>query len=139
MKPYRIFLMILIFLTILCLAPGCGNKYSDVNKMNEKFVDLMESYVEDLNKSDNAKEVAKAINRYADSLEDLWPKMQQLSEKYPELKDNNSLPEELKASQKSAEEVGKKMAGAMMKIMPYMRDPEVQKAQQRLGAVMTKK
>ena len=139
MKLYRIFfLMISSFLTILFLTIGCGDKYSAANKMNERFIDLMELYVEDLNKADNAKEVAKAMNRYADSLEDLWPKMQELSEKYPELRDKDNPPEELKESQKRAEEVSRKMAGAMMKTMPYMRDPEVQKAQQRFGAVMTK-
>jgi len=72
-------------------------------------------------------------------MENLWPKMQKLSEKYPELKDRNNQPEELKESQKKAEEVSKKMVASMMKIMPYMMDPEVQKAQQRLHAVMIKK
>jgi len=79
------------------------------------------------------------MNRFADGMEDLWPKMQILSEKYPELKDKSSPPEELKETQKRAEEMGQKMAGSMMKLMPYMIDPEVQKAQKRLGAIMMKK
>ena len=48
-----------------------------------------------------------------------------------------NIPEELKESQKKAEALGQKMAGSMMKIMPYMNDPEVQKAQERMGAAMT--
>lgn len=139
MKLDRIFLIISSLLTIFFLTIGCGDKYSDANKMNEKFINLMESYIEDLNKADNAKEVAKAMNRYAKGMEDLWPKMQKLSEKYPELKDENNPPEELKESQKRAEEVSKKIFAAMMKTMPYMMDPEVQKAQQRLGEAMIEK
>ena len=82
--------------------------------------------------------MAKAMNSFADGLEILWPKMKELSEKYPELKDKNNPPEELKESQNKAEESGKKIVGTFMKVMPYMEDPEVQKAQQRLSAIMTK-
>mgnify|MGYP000137368910 CR=1 FL=1 len=37
---------------------------------------------------------------------------------------------------RQGEEMGKKMAGSMMKLMQYMNDPEVREAQQRMGQVM---
>ena len=123
------------FLTMSFLIIGCGEKYSDAKKLNEELLDSMEEYIADLEKVDNAKAAAKAINRFADRMEDLWPRMQMLSEKYPELKDQSNPPEELKECQKRADELGKKMAGGMMKLMAYMNDPEVQKAQERLGAI----
>ena len=128
----------LSFLTMPLIMSGCGEKYSDAKKINEEFVSIMEDYVSDLEKADDAKTVAKAINRFADGMEDLLPQMQKLSEKYPELKDKSNPPEELKESQQKAEEMSKKMAGSMMKMMTYMMDPEVQEAQKRLGSVMTK-
>ena len=63
--------------------------------------------------------------------------MKALSEKYPELKGGKDLPKELEAAQKESEAVGKKMAGTFMKIMPHMTDPDVRKAQERLGKIMS--
>ena len=135
-------MMVVLFLSLLTISfliIGCGGKYSDAKKMNEEFIALVEDYIAGLDKADNAKGAAKAINRFADGMEDLWPRMQKLSEKYPELKDKSNPPEELKESQKRAEAMSQKMAGAMIKLMAYFKDPEVQKAQKRLGAIMTQK
>ena len=33
--------------------------------------------------------------------------------------------------------MGQKMGGAFMKVMPYMMDPEVKKAQERIGSIMS--
>ena len=138
MKKMTLILCVSLF-TISFLIAGCGGRYSDVNKLNEEYISLMEDYIADLGRADNAKDAAKAMNRFAEGMENLWPRMQKLSEKYPELKDNRSNPpEELKETQKRAEAVGQKMVGAMMKTMPYVMDPEVQKAQQRIAMAMMK-
>ncbi len=106
--------------------------------MNDEYINLVQTYISDLEKADSAKACAKAIDQFADRLDTLWPKMKKLSEKYPELKDRNNIPEELKDSQKKAEDVGKQMGQSFMKLMPYMKDPEVQAAQKRLGEIMKK-
>lgn len=121
------------------LGNGCAGKYADVKKANAKFVKITESYIADLEKADDAKAVAKAMNQYADDMSAIWPVLQALGEKYPELEDKSDPPEELKESLKSAEEVGKKMVSTFMKIMPYMTDPEVAEAQKRLSAAMAGK
>ena len=130
--------MSLILFTFSLLIIGCGGKYSDAIALNEEYINIVEDYIADLDKADDAKAAAKAINNFSDKLEKIWPKMQELSEKYPELKDQSAVPEEMKETQKKAEEVGAKMGAAMMKVMPYMQDPEVQKAQKRLGQIMMK-
>ena len=135
----KIVVLCLSLMVMSIITVGCGEKYSDAKKMNEEYIALVEDYISELDKVANAKDAAKAINRFADGLEDLWPRMKKLSEKYPEIKDQSNQPEELKESQKKAEEMGKKMVGSMMKLMPYMVDPEVQQAQKRLGEVMLKK
>ena len=131
-------LPLLCALAVLFLITGCAGKYADVKKVNQEYMGLVQGYVDDLDKTENAQDAAKAINHFADGMEDLWPKMKALSEKYPELKDRNNVPEELKEMQAEAAEVGKKMGSSMMKLMPYMQDPEVQKAQKRLQEVMMK-
>jgi len=120
------------------LIAGCAGKYADAKKVNKEYMALVQGYVDDLEKTETAQDAAKAINRFADGMEGLWPKMKALSEKYPELKDRNNIPEELKEMQAEAAEVGKKMGNSMMKLMPYMQDPEVQKAQKRLQETMMK-
>jgi hypothetical protein len=126
-------------LAIPLLMAGCGGKYADAKKVNNEYIELMQRYIDDLDKTENAKQAADAIRRFADGMEKLWPRMRELSEKYPELKDTNNPPEELMETQAKAQEMGKKMAGAMMKIMPYLSDPEVREAQKRLQEAMKKK
>ena len=131
-------LPLLCALSVLFLIAGCAGKYADAKKVNKEYMALVQGYVDDLDKTETAQDAAKAINRFADGMEALWPKMKALSEKYPELRDRNNVHEELKEMQAEAAEVGKKMGTSMMKLMPYMQDPEVQKAQKRLQEVMMK-
>jgi uncharacterized protein YjgD (DUF1641 family) len=133
-----LFLPLLCTLAILLLISGCAGKYADAKKVNKEYMELVKGYLDDLDKTESAQDAAKAINRFADGMQDLWPKMKALTEKYPELKDRDNIPEELKEMQAEAAEVGKKMGGSMMKLMPYMQDPEVQKAQKRLQETMMK-
>jgi len=125
-----------VCLLALVLVTGCGGKYSDVKKVNEEYVEIVEGYIADLDKADDSENVVKAMNDFTDDLEVLWPKMRELADKYPELENEENLPEELKESQDRAEEVGAKMATSFMKIMKYMGDPDVRAAQERMGKVM---
>ena len=135
----RLVLPLLCALAVSILMAGCGGKkYADAKKVNEEYMDLVQRYIDDLDKAENAEDAAKAMNRFADGMQDLWPKMKALSEKYPELKDRNQVPEELKETREEAQEMGKKMGSSMMKLVPYMNDPEVQKAQKRLQEIMMK-
>ncbi|HSW00289.1 MAG TPA: hypothetical protein VLI39_08965 [Sedimentisphaerales bacterium] len=124
-------------LTAIPFLPGCGGgeKYADVEKASNQWVSAMEEYTAALDKAGSAQDVAKATNQFADKMEKLAPTMQKLTEKYPELKNDQNLPEPLKKVQSKMEEAGTKMMGSMMKIAPYMNDPEVQKAQQRMESL----
>lgn len=129
-------LTVLFFsLIIMCIA-GCEKKYSDVIKVNEEFAELTEAYVDNLENATSGKEVAQAMNRFSDGFEKLAPRMQEAITKYPELKDESNNPKELQESKKRTEEVGKRFAGSFMKMMPYMKDSEVQAAQKRMSEVL---
>lgn len=137
----RLFIPFLCALAVLLLIAGCTGskgKYADAKEVNKEYMALVQGYIDDLDKTENAQDAAKAIDRFADGMQALWPKMKALAEKYPELKDRDNIPEELMEMQAEAAEVGKKMGAAMMKLMPYMKDPEVQKAQKRLQETMKK-
>lgn len=128
----------LCLLVSLFLLNGCGGKkYADAEESYKDMINVMDEYVAQLDKSQNAKDVARAMNSFADKMEALAPRMEKLAEKYPELENASDLPEELKEWQEKATAAAQKMAASMMKIMPYMSDPEVQKAQERMAAGMT--
>ncbi|MFO7870721.1 MAG: hypothetical protein R6V03_04740 [Kiritimatiellia bacterium] len=129
------FLTVCILSTIFAVC-GCGGKYGDVKRVNAEFVKATEAYAGDLDNADNPGEVAEAINRYADRMEDLMPRMRKLSEKYPELQGGGDMPPELEASREESEAAGRKMAKSFIKITPHMHDPAVREAQQRLASVM---
>jgi hypothetical protein len=125
-----------LVLSALFLA-GCGGRYDDAKKANEQYVRLLERYVADMESSETAQDVADGLNRFSDGMEKLWPTMKQITEKYPEMKQKDTMPKELQALEKRADVVSAKMGNAMMKIMPHISDPEVLKAQQRFEAVMS--
>ena len=120
----------------MILLAGCGGKYSDLVEVNTKFVNAMEEYITGMEKASSATEMAKAINTFADAVEELAPKMKKVREKYPELKNNGSVPEEMKPVQKKAEDLQNKVAGSFMNMMKYIMNPEVQAAQKRLQTAM---
>ncbi|NNG01288.1 MAG: hypothetical protein HKM93_17995 [Desulfobacteraceae bacterium] len=132
---YRI-IWVMLLLAIVAVFSACGGKYSDAIEVNKKFADATESYVETLAEADSASTVADAVNAYAAKIEKLAPQMKQMVKKYPELKDQTNMPDELKESRERSEALGEKMTGAMMKSLQYMGDPEVMKAQERLQKSM---
>lgn len=128
-------LMLAVVLAFTLLACGASPENQAI-KLNAEFVALTEAYVAELDEAGDAKSVAKAMNNYADGLERVMPKMRELSEKHPELKDQTKYSDELKAAQKESEAVAQKMVGTFMKTMQHSRDPEVKAAQERIGNAM---
>ncbi|ABW68668.1 hypothetical protein [Desulfosudis oleivorans] len=127
----------LCVLSLVLLTVACGGKYSDIISVNKQFAKVMETYVTALEKAESAKDVAAAINRFADGMESLAPEMKAINKKYPELRGDGDLPEELEQSRKETEAVSQRYAESFMKMMPYMADPDVQAAQMRLSKVMS--
>ena len=129
-------LLSLCLISSLIVINGCGGKYSDAEKATNEYADIMEDFSTAINKSNSASDAAKAINNFADRMVKLAPKMEKLQKKYPELQTMDKLPKELEDAQKRLNEVSQKFTASMIKMMPYMNDPEVQKAQERMDMLM---
>jgi hypothetical protein len=132
-----------LWISVLCVTAllvamnGCGGgKYSDVIKVNTKYVALMERYADDIDKAADAGDVIEAMNRFADGIEPLMPQMDELLVKYPELNDRDKSPKELETSLKKTVAAGEKMIITFQKVTPYLEDPEVKKAFERISSVM---
>ena len=134
MKKVLTILTVVIFMSMM-MACG-GGKYADAKKVMEKFIGATNDFVADLEKAEDADSTAAAINAYADDMAALAPEMKKVQEKYPEIKDQSNMPEELTATAKQMEEVMPKMMAAMMKLAKYAQEPAVMEAQKKLQAAM---
>jgi hypothetical protein len=127
----------MVLLAVMVALVACGGKYADAEKVYGEFADAMEAYLQELDKAADAAAVADAINGFADDMETLAPRMKEITAKYPELKDPQNVPENLKPSKERSDQMAKKMAGTFMSIMKYMGDEKVRSAFERLGSSMT--
>ena len=127
-------------LAVLLVLFGCssGQDYSDAVEINTKFVDAMESYLDDINNAEDGAGVADAMDAFGQKIEDLAPEMKAIAEKHPEWKDMGKVPEELKPVQEKVKQMASKIPTTFIKTMKYMNDPQVREAQTRLQASMMK-
>lgn len=137
MKFKKCSILALVIAAWLPLSAALAANYSDAVKVNEQFLTAMEQYIQELNTADSSSTVAAAFNSYADTMEELVPQMKAMKEKYPELT-SGEMPAEMKPLSDKAEKLAGKMAGAMMKIVPFLGDPSVQAAQKRMAQIMGK-
>jgi hypothetical protein len=117
---------------------ACGGKYDEAKTVLNDYADATEAYVTQIDKSGDADTVAAAIKAYTAKLAELTPKLQKIHETYPELRTGKDLPQELEKIGTRMEAMGEKMQASMMKIMPYMMDPAVQKAMTEQAQAMMK-
>ncbi len=117
---------------------GCGKSYDDFVDVNTRYIDAMDDYTTDLEKAGDAEAVAKAVDRYADQMAEIIPEMKKLNEKYADWRDETKMPEELKPLSEKAEKVAEKIPQTFMKLMPYIQNPEVMAAMERLQQAMAK-
>ena len=133
-KVNKVFVIVVVFMGLLW---GCGQgKYDDLVKINDSFISITRDYIDGLNKAENGKDVARAMNKYADEFKKLAPKMKEINEKYPDLKNAKDMPEKVKESQAKAQQIGMDFASSFMKTMKYIADPQVMEAQKRMGEIM---
>lgn len=129
-------MMLLCCCALLVFAFACGGKYDDAVDVQEDFIDLAADYVKEMDTADSAEKVAAAMNHYADGMAELAPRIREINEKYPELRDPETMPEKLKATTEEQKEVMRNVSSSFMKAMPYMQDPQVQAAQKRIAQAM---
>lgn len=117
----------------LLFGAGCkSGKYSDINDALNDLIKIQDAYVTAIQGAQNAGDVAKAINSYADSFMKIKPRIESFEQKYPELKVSKEPPEELKENFERLQKSAEKLATASMSMLKYLEAPEVQKAIERL-------
>jgi len=131
MKKFSLFVIAVIL--VFGVRIDGEAKYEDVKPVLEKMASVMDKFIGDLEKVDNADGAAAALTVYTDDMEKLFPVIKGIVKKYPELTDEKNHPEDLKPYTKKVEELAKQMLGAMVKIQPFAEDAKVKAAMERLA------
>jgi len=137
MKKYTLYAMSIGFLIVLIVA-GCGRgKYNEAKEVMAAQLEAMKTYVSDIEKAENPKEIAESITAYSREIKKLIPEIKKMNEEYPELLSEEKRPEEMREIYLELKKFSEKIQGAMLKVMRHMNDPEVRKAIKEQGEVMS--
>lgn len=136
MKKTVLFLCIAVLALGLSACQGAGGKYSDVVKVMDKFVASMDKFAASLDGAKSADDVVTALDALTATTKTLAPEMKAFETKYPEFKNQENPPAQLKPIMDKVIAASTKMMGAMTKAMQYAQDPKVQEAQKRYQEAM---
>jgi hypothetical protein len=112
---------------VLCLLSCSGGKYADAKSAINDQTAATEKFVAAVEKADNGKAVAAAMNQYSKQLSNMLAQSKKLKAKYAGV--NLQTAPELKAENERAQQVAMQFAGAFMKVnLKYGGDPDVRAA-----------
>jgi uncharacterized coiled-coil DUF342 family protein len=124
---------------LLLVAVACGGgKYADVKNVLEKNISATENFFNAMEKAGSADDVAAALTNYADEMDKLIPELKDVQKKYPELKDEEDMPKDVKELMEKYNKLAEKFPQAMSKIAQYAADSKVMEAQEKFLEVMSK-
>ncbi len=125
------------FFVVAILACGGGGQYGEVKKTMEKAAKVLETLAKEMDQAEDEKAVASALNKFADELVALQPKMDEFSRKYPELQNPENIPSELKEIMDKVEALERdELKSVYIKAKKYSSDPEVANAMQKIQETM---
>jgi hypothetical protein len=111
-------------------------KYAEIAPTLEGLIKANENYAEALAKATKADEVAAAMDILSGKMEALAPKMKAIEVKFPEFKNQDEPPAELKPYMDRVMGAMGKMMEAMGKVAQFAADPKVMAAQEKYNKVM---
>lgn len=114
-----------------------SEKYSDVRDYLKKSIAIQEEYLRGIESAKSAKDVAAAMNVFAEKLKAINPVMKALMEKYPEIVSEKDIPPELNDIMEDQNKLAGKIHDAAMKnVAPHINAPEVVEATKNLSSAM---
>jgi len=143
MKKITAVLLILLTSASICFARE--KMPADLKALTDKITKISADYYKALTKVKSAKDLAAAINRYADQMEKLTPQIQAMDKKYAYMAEEDDESEDDSDDMNDYETVQREWAEQMSgneqnadfrKFAQYYSDPAVQKALAKLNRVM---
>lgn len=123
----------LLAMVVVMLVAACGGgKYSDVKDVMSKMNVSMDKFAASMDSVTDAAGAAKALTDFATEFQGFKSTLEDMDKKYPELKDVQDPPAELKEVYDGLQASSGKMMDAMVKIQAYAEDPAVLEAMSKL-------
>jgi hypothetical protein len=135
-KALILFVVVVLVLSVAACKGGGGGKYADVQKVMDKYIGANEKFATALEGAKTADEVVAALNTLTDTTKAVAPELKAFETKYPEFKNQDNPPAELKPIMDRMMAAAGKMMNAMAKIAPFASDPKVQEAQAKFQEAM---
>lgn len=119
-------------LALLLLGACSSDGTSEFKSLMNEQVDVMETFAENVEKVQNAEDMAAAIEEYTADMKELIPRLQEFRDKFPDY-EKGAMPEQLKEEAKRVEQASTKLSAAMMSSLRYMMDTDVQQAMKNMA------
>jgi hypothetical protein len=129
----------LLVVGLFLLAYACGGGGNDPKSVMKDYFDVMEGFVNGMEKAGNANDVVAVMEKFVVKMKDLKPRMKAVEEKHPELKKmgmDGKFPEAFKEFEGRFNELMPKMMGSFAKVAQYASDPKVVEVQKKLEEIM---
>ncbi len=133
----KLFSLLVVGLFLLVYA--CGGGGDDPKSVMKDYFDVMDGFVNGLEKAGSADDVVAVMDKFVVKMKDLKPRMKAMEEKYPELKKmgaEGKFPEAFKEFEGRFKEMMPKMMGVIGKISQYANDPKVVEANKKFEEIM---
>jgi len=146
MRPPNIRRLLALFALSMALTVVVGGapvyaqeetKYTDAKQVLESLAESLEKFVSDMAAAETADPIAKALDTFTESMETLVPRINEIGDKYPEIKNEDTHPEALKPLLGRVTSDFQQMMKAYAKVMENSEDPAVKQADDRYKQVMS--
>ena len=131
------FLILMAVAATLILSISCmkSDRYVEVRGVLEKTIASLEAFTVRMEKAEEAKSAAAAIQALIAELRGEAPAIKALGARFPELSDPLKIPANLKPYLEKLDKASARMVAAMQKAMSWGFEPEVQAARDRLAEI----
>lgn len=128
MKKWVLLLTAVVFLAGLVACGGeSDGKYADAKTVIRDMIDTFDKLGDEIGDADDGKSIATAIETFVDKMKGLREKMEEMEEKYPELK-GSDVPEDFKDLMKELTVASNKLRLVIQKAQKFATEPDVMNA-----------
>ena len=120
-----------LFLTLLSFG-SFGQDYTFARDTFTSMIKTYGAFIDGMEAATNAEEVVVVVNAFANELEILQPKLDEMETRYPEFESMPEPPQEIAELVDQMELIGAEVFGAFMVLIEYSEDPAVATALERL-------
>ena len=135
-KALILLAVVVLVLSVAVCKGGGGGKYADVEKVLGKYIEANEKFATALDGAKTADDVVAALDTLTATTKAVAPELKAFETKYPEFKNSENPPAELKPLMDRMMAAAGKMISAMEKIVPFAADPKVVAAQAKFQEAM---